>query len=110
MEKQQQDSKVMAHPENNMSNTSVDMSKINMDNININEIDKLIVSFERSAFMNPGFSPETFLMDRRHIELNKIKKDLHEHLKELKVCNIEKLLNIKIIKCEIIIDSKYIFS
>lgn len=89
MEKQQQDSKVMAHPENNMSNTSVDMSKINMDNININEIDKLIVSFERSAFMNPGFSPETFLMDRRHIELNKIKKDLHEHLKELKVELVE---------------------
>ena len=26
-------------------------------------------------------------MDRRHIELNKIKKDLHEHLKELKVNN-----------------------
>jgi len=39
--------------------------------------------------MNPGFSPETFLMDNRHIELNRIKKDLHEHLKELKVELVE---------------------
>jgi len=87
MEKQQnQLNNIMAHPEKNMSNSNIDMTKLNnMDSININELDKLIVSFERSAFMNPGFSPETFLMDRRHIELNKIKKDLHEHLKELKV-------------------------
>jgi len=85
---EQQQNKVMAHPEQNVSNSHIDMSKLNnMDSININELDKLIVSFERSAFMNPGFSPETFLMDRRHIELNKIKKDLHEHLKELKVSN-----------------------
>jgi len=87
---EQQQNKVMAHPEQNVSNTHIDMSKLNnMDSININELDKLIVSFERSAFMNPGFSPETFLMDRRHIELNKIKKDLHEHLKELKVELVE---------------------
>jgi len=91
MEKQQnQLNNIMAHPEKNMSNSNIDMTKLNnMDSININELDKLIVSFERSAFMNPGFSPETFLMDRRHIELNKIKKDLHEHLKELKVELVE---------------------
>ncbi|OUM61614.1 hypothetical protein PIROE2DRAFT_12353 [Piromyces sp. E2] len=89
-QKQKQLNSIMAHPEKNMSNSNIDMSKLkNMDSININELDKLIVSFERSAFMNPGFSPETFLMDRRHIELNKIKKDLHEHLKELKVELVE---------------------
>ncbi|ORX77586.1 COG complex component [Anaeromyces robustus] len=86
---QQQKQQVISNPDKNMSNTSLDMEKINMDTMNMNEINKLIVTFERSAFMNPGFSPETFLMDRRNIELNKIKKDLHEHLKELKVELVE---------------------
>ncbi|ORX57178.1 COG complex component [Piromyces finnis] len=87
---QNQQNNIMIHPDKNISSSTIDMTKLNnMDSININELDKLIVSFERSAFMNPGFSPETFLMDRRHIELNKIKKDLHEHLKELKVELVE---------------------
>lgn len=42
------------------------------------------ISFDRSSFTGPTFSPEDFLADRRHIALDRLKSELQEALRDLK--------------------------
>ncbi|KAJ3158485.1 Conserved oligomeric Golgi complex subunit 2 [Geranomyces michiganensis] len=51
------------------------------------------ISFERSCFAGPAFSSEDFLADRRHIELDRLKAELQQALKDLKAELVE-LINL----------------
>ncbi|KAJ3183009.1 Conserved oligomeric Golgi complex subunit 2 [Geranomyces variabilis] len=51
------------------------------------------ISFERSCFAGPAFSSEDFLADRRHIELDRLKGELQQALRDLKTELVE-LINL----------------
>ncbi|KAI8593705.1 oligomeric golgi complex component, COG2-domain-containing protein [Geranomyces variabilis] len=51
------------------------------------------ISFERYCFAGPAFSSEDFLADRRHIELDRLKAELQQALRDLKTELVE-LINL----------------